>query len=46
VTEIDVPPPSAEEIENWADGIVYHQTAEGATLRYVPEKGWELVSWP
>jgi hypothetical protein len=38
-----LPPPTAEEIAQWADGIVYHRTAEGVTLRYTPD-GWERVS--
>jgi hypothetical protein len=37
-----LPPPTAEEIAQWADGVVYHRTAEGVTLRYTPA-GWERV---
>jgi hypothetical protein len=36
-----LPPPTAEEIDDWADGIVYHRTADGVSLRYIPEIGWE-----
>jgi hypothetical protein len=38
-----LPPPSAEEIEDWTDGVVYHQTADGATLYYSTEVGRWLL---
>jgi hypothetical protein len=38
----EIPPPTAEEIAQWADGVVYHRTAEGVTLRYTTD-GWERV---
>jgi hypothetical protein len=36
-----LPPPSSDEIDDWADGIVYHQSADGVSLRYTTEAGWE-----
>jgi hypothetical protein len=41
-----IPPPTAEEIAQWADGVVYYVTADGTTLRYSPETGWERVRCP
>lgn len=40
-----LPPPTAEEIAQYADGIVYHRTADGVTLRYDPApRGWERAT--
>lgn len=37
-----LPPPTAEEIEAWADGIVFHQTSDGTRLLFNRETGkWQ-----
>jgi hypothetical protein len=33
-----LPPPTAEEMNDWADGIVYHTAPDGTLLRYDPEQ--------
>lgn len=37
-----LPPPTPEEIEQYADGLVHHQASDGTLLEYNREKGiWE-----